>query len=404
MKPIDSSDKLNLVQSDIRGAIYERAVAMERAGIEVLKLNTGNPATFGFTMPDSVRNALLENIDRAVAYCDPRGMLDAREALRQYHTKQGFQDVGLDDIYIGNGVSEMATMVCLCVLNAGDELLVPAPSYSLWTNSAHLAGAKPVFYTCDESADWYPDVADMEKKITARTKAVVLINPNNPTGQVYDPELVKQVAELARRHNLLLIADEIYDRLIMDDMPFQSVAAVAPDMPVVTLNGLSKSHLVCGFRCGWAVITGPETLTRELKEAMTKIAALRLCGNALTQLVIPAAMNDSESTRAMLAPGGRVYEQREAACKALDQLDSLVTYVRPHAAFYVFPKLNDRIKLKDDRKFALDLLEEKHILLVPGSGFDWPAPDHFRLVLLPEPEKTYQAILEIGDFLRDYRQ
>ena len=403
MRPIESSDKLKLVHSDIRGAVYEKALEMERSGIEILKLNTGNPGTFGFTMPDSVRSALLANADRAVAYCDPKGMLEAREALRAYHTTQGIEDISADDIFIGNGVSEMAQMVCASVLSAGDELLMPSPSYSLWSNGAILAGGKPVFYTCDEQADWHPDVADMARKITPRTRAIVLINPNNPTGQVYPPALVEQVAQLAREHDLLLIADEIYDRLIMDDMPFKSVAAIAPDMPVVTLNGLSKSHVICGFRCGWAVVSGPKELTAELKECMMKLSSLRLCGNVLTQLVIPAAMNDPESTRAMLVPGGRLYEQREAAVRALDQL-SCVHYVKPRAAFYIFPRIDSRIVIRDDKKFALDLLEAKHILLVPGSGFDWPVPDHFRLVLLPEPEDTYRAIMEIGDFLENYHQ
>ena len=406
MKPIESSDKLKLIQSDIRGPVYEKAMEMTRAGIDVLRLNTGNPATFGFTMPDSVRNALLSGVDKAVAYCDAKGMPEAREALCAYHRARGMQGITPDDIFIGNGVSEVATMLIESILSRGDELLMPMPSYSLWSNACHLAGGKPVFYVCDEASDWYPDVADMEKKVTDRTRAVLLINPNNPTGQVYPPELVEQVVDFARRHDLLLISDEIYDRLIMDDMPFLSTAAVAPDVPCVTLNGLSKSHLVCGFRCGWAVVSGPRELTGELLECMGKLAALRLCGNALAQLVIPAAMEDDKSTRAMLTPGGRIYEQREAACRALDVLeaDGLLTYRRPHAAFYVFPKLSDRIALKDDRQFAVDLLEEKHILLVPGSGFDWPKPDHFRLVLLPEAQRMYDAIMQVGDFLKNYKQ
>ena len=403
MRPIESSDKLKLVHSDIRGPVYQKALDMERRGIEILKLNTGNPGAFGFTMPESVKTALMANADKAVAYCDPKGMPEAREALRAYHAAQGLKDISADDIFIGNGVSEMAQMLCSCVLSAGDELLMPAPSYSLWSNAAYLAGAKPVFYRCDEAAGWYPDVADMAAKVTARTKAVVLINPNNPTGQVYAPALTEQVAKLCREKELLLIADEIYDRLIMDDAPFKSAAAIAPDIPVVTLNGLSKSHVVCGFRCGWAVVSGPAALTAELKECMTKLSALRLCGNALTQLVIPAAMADPDSTRAMLTPGGRIYEQRAAAVKALDQL-SCVSYLKPQAAFYLFPKISDRVVIHDDRQFAVDLLEAKHILLVPGSGFDWPRPDHFRLVLLPEPEVTYRAILEIGDFLEGYHQ
>ncbi len=405
MKPIESSDKLKIVHSDIRGPVFEKAQEMSRQGIEVLKLNTGNPATFGFTMPPSVKNALLANTDKAVAYCDSKGMPEARQALAEYHTSRGLQDVTPDDIFIGNGVSELAPMICNSILSAGDELLMPAPSYSLWSNAAYLAGAKPVFYICDEQSDWYPDVDDMEKKVTPRTRAVLLINPNNPTGQVYSPELVQRVCDFARRHDLLVISDEIYDRLIIDDVPFRSTAAIAPDMPVVTLNGLSKSHIVCGFRCGWAVVTGPRDLTADLRECLGKLASMRLCGNALTQLVIPAAMNDPESTRAMLVPGGRVYEQREAACRALDQLADrgLVSYRKPHAAFYVFPKLLGG-RVKNDKQFAFDVLAAKHILLVAGSGFDWPTPDHFRLVLLPEADKIYQAILDIGDFLETYQQ
>lgn len=405
MKPVESSDKLKIVHSDIRGPVFEKAQEMSRQGIEVLKLNTGNPATFGFTMPPSVKNALLANADKAVAYCDAKGMPEARQALTKYHTSRGLQDITPDDIYIGNGVSELAPMICNSILSAGDELLMPAPSYSLWSNAAYLAGAKPVFYTCDEASDWYPDVADMEKKVTARTKAILLINPNNPTGQVYAPELVEQVCEFARRHDLLVISDEIYDRLIIDDVPYRSTAAIAPDLPVVTLNGLSKSHIICGFRCGWAVVSGPRDLTATLKECLGKLCAMRLCGNALTQLVIPAAMDDPESTRAMLVPGGRIYEQREAACKALDELADrgLVSYRRPHAAFYVFPKILGG-RVKNDKQFAFDVLDAKHILIVAGSGFDWPEPDHFRLVLLPAAEKIYRAVLDIGDFLETYQQ
>ncbi len=406
MKAIESSDKLKIVHSDIRGPVFEKAQEMSRAGISVLKLNTGNPATFGFTMPASVKNALLANTDKAVAYCDAKGMPEAREALCAYHRSRGLQDITADDIYIGNGVSELAPMLVSSILSAGDELLMPAPSYSLWSNACYLAGGKPVFYLCDEKADWYPDLADMEKKVTDRTRAVLLINPNNPTGQVYDPELVKQVTEFARRHDLLVISDEIYDRLIIDDVPFRSTAAIAPDVPVVTLNGLSKSHIICGFRCGWAVVSGPRELTAHLRENLGKLCAMRLCGNALTQLVIPAAMNDPESTRAMLVPGGRIYEQREAACRALDQLADagLLTYRRPHAAFYVFPRLSEKLGIRDDRQLCFDLLAEKHILMVAGSGFDWPEPNHFRLVLLPEPETLYRAVLDIGDFLQHYHQ
>lgn len=403
MKPIESSEKLKVIHSDIRGPVYEKAMQMRAQGIDVLRLNTGNPATFGFEMPLSVRDALLENADKAVPYCDPKGMTEARQAICDYHTKHGIGGLTPDDIFIGNGVSELAPMILSSILNSGDELLMPAPSYSLWSNGAYLAGGKPVFYICDEASGWYPDVGDMRAKITPRTKAILLINPNNPTGAVYPPEVVQKVIALAREHNLLVISDEIYDRLIMDDLPYISAAALAPDMPVITTNGLSKSHIICGFRCGWAVVSGPRELTGELSECLGKLSSMRLCGNALTQLVIPAALDDPDSTRAMMTPGGRIYEQREAACRALDEIDG-VTYVKPRAAFYVFPKLDPKYGIKDDKKFAFDLLAEKRILLVSGSGFDWPEPDHFRLVLLPEPDEIYRAILDVGDFLRTYRQ
>lgn len=406
MKPIGSSDKMQLIRSDIRGRVYEKSLEMIKQGIHITRLNTGNPATFGFGMPDSVRNALLNNADKAVAYCDPRGMDDARQAIIAYHESRGIQGLTEDDVYIGNGISELASMICTCILSAGDEMLIPLPYYSLWTNAVYLALAKPVFYHCDEKNGWVPDVEDMEKKLTPKTKAVLLINPNNPTGQVYPPAAVQKVVDFARKHELLIISDEIYDRLIFDNAPFESTAKLAPDLPVITTNGLSKSHIICGFRCGWAVISGPRDLTAELNRNMFKLAAMRLCGNALTQLVIPAAMNDPESTIEMISPGGRLYEQRKAAIEELDKLqaEGLIEYNAPMAAFYLFPKVSDRIKVKDDIQLAFDLLESKHILIVNGTGFGWPDPDHFRMILLPEPDELRKSIRDIGDFLRDYSQ
>ena len=406
MRPIEASDKLQNIHSDIRGPVYEKSQEMRRAGIDILRLNTGNPATFGFKMPESVKKALLEHEEEAVAYCDARGMMAARQAIANYHVSRGIEGVTPDDVYIGNGVSEVAEMLCSSILNFGDELLMPRPSYSLWSNGALLAGAKPVFYTCDEKSNWYPDVADMEKLVTDKTKAVLLINPNNPTGQVYPPEVVQEVVNFAKRHDLLIISDEIYDRLIMDGMPYVSTASLCPDWPVVTTNGLSKSHLICGFRIGWLAISGPRELTKGLSQCINKLCALRLCGNALAQLVVPAALEDEASTRAMMSPGGRVFEQRNAACRALDELqeEGILSYNKPHAAFYVFPRIDDHIKIKNDRQMAFDLLESKHILLVAGSGFDWIDMQHFRLVLLPEPEELYKAVKDIGDFLRDYHQ
>ena len=401
---VNRSENLLPVHSDIRGPLYLESQRMAREGIPVLRLNTGNPATFGFGMPDSVRNALLENVDKAVAYCDLKGMMPAREAICAYHKRKGIQDITPEDIYIGNGVSELVLMCLLALCNKGDEILMPSPSYSLWSNSAYIAGAKPVFYVCDESNGWYPDIDDIRKKVTKRTRAIVLINPNNPTGAVYPKQVVEDIVRVARENDLLIFSDEIYDRLVMDGAEHVSTAALAPDLMVITTNGLSKSHIICGFRCGWMCISGSRGRGEDYLEGVFQMAAMRLCSNALTQLVIPAALEDDESTQAMMVPGGRIYEQREAAFREMAKIDGL-TCVKNHAAFYAFPKLDvKKFNITDDRQFAFDLLHEKHIFIVPGSGFDWPAPDHFRIVMLPEPEEMAQAMRDMGDFLRHYHQ
>ncbi len=404
MNPIQSSDRMKNVHSDIRGPVFEKAMEMVSAGIDVLRLNTGNPDTFGFTMPDSVRTALVNNVDKAVGYCDLKGMPEARKAICDYHVGKGLMDLSMDDIFIGNGVSEVVNMAMTTFLNPGDEILIPSPSYSLWTNMAYIVGAKPVLYRCDEASDWYPDVADIRKRITPKTRAIVVINPNNPTGALYSKAVLEQIIQIAREHKLLICSDEIYDRLVMDDLEHVSTAALAPDMPVFTFNGLSKSHIICGFRCGWLAVSGPREQTADLIASITKLAAMRLCGNALTQLVIPAALADEQSTNALIAPGGRIYQQREATINALDQIEG-ITYVKNSAAFYLFPKIDaKKFNITDDKKFVLDLLESKHILLVAGSGFDWPEPDHFRIVMLPEPKVLSQAMQQIGNFLSTYRQ
>lgn len=392
------------VHSDIRGPLFIEANRMSAAGVPVLKLNTGNPASFGFKMPESVRTALISNVDRAVAYCDLKGMPEARQAIYDYHVGKGIQSFSPDNIFIGNGVSEVAQMLTTVLLGPGDELLIPRPSYSLWTNLAVIAGAKPVLYTCDEKSDWYPDLNDIRQKVTDRTRAILIINPNNPTGAVYPDEILRGIVEIAREHDLVLISDEIYDRLVMDDLTHTSTAAIAPDMPVVTFNGLSKSHVICGFRCGWMCISGPESFTSVLTEAVQKLAAMRLCGNALTQLVIPAALADDASTRAMMVPGGRLYEQREATCRALDRIPGL-SYVKNHAAFYLFPRVDaERFNIRSDKQFAMDVLHGTNVLFIPGSGFDWAEPDHFRLVMLPEAAVIEKAIDDIGRFLETYIQ
>ncbi|MGI6029791.1 MAG: aminotransferase class I/II-fold pyridoxal phosphate-dependent enzyme [Candidatus Heteroscillospira sp.] len=403
MKEIKRSQRIAQVHSDIRGPLYQEALRMQREGIDVLRLNTGNPASFGFGMPDSIRAALEHNEDRAVAYCDLRGMTEAREAILAYHKGKGIQNIGMDDIFIGNGVSELVQMALIALLNNGDEVLVPSPNYALWSNCTYIAGGIPVFYNCDESSNWAPDVEDIRRKISPRTRAIVLINPNNPTGTLYSKKQLLDIIEIARQNDLVIFSDEIYDRLVMDGLEHVSTAALAPDLTVVTMNGLSKSHIICGFRCGWMVVSG-SARAADFLDGIVALAAMRLCSNALTQLVIPAALNDPSSTRAMLVPGGRLYEQREAVCRELDKIDG-VSYVRNDAAFYMFPKLDkEKFAITSDRKFAMDYLHAKHVLVIPGSGFDYPDEAHFRIVMLPEPARLAKAMSDLGEFLSDYKQ
>ncbi len=398
------AQKMAHVHSDIRGPLYVESQKMEKEGISVLKLNTGNPATFGFGLPESIRTAMLAGLDHAVAYCDPKGMPEAREAIRDYHLAKGISGITADDIYIGNGVSELVTMALTAFLDAGDELLMPAPSYSLWSNSAYLAGGRPVFYRCNEENSWYPDLDDLRAKITPRTRGMVIISPNNPTGAVYPKPVLEEMLAIARAHGLVVFSDEIYDRLLMDGVEHFSPAALAPDLFTVTFNGLSKSHCICGFRVAWMVFSGPRERAQNYIDGIFQLAAMRLCSNTIPQLAIPAALRDTESTRAMMCPGGRLYEQREVTMRELAKIEG-ISCVKNQAAFYVFPKLDvKRFGILSDKKFAMDLLHRKHILIVPGSGFDWDAPDHFRIVMLPDPNRMAEAIQDIGDFLKDYQQ
>ncbi len=404
MREIIRSDKLQNVHSDIRGPVFVEAMRMRKEGIDVLRLNTGNPATFDFKMPDSVRNALINNADKAVAYCDLKGMPDARESICDYHKGKGIQEITPDDVFIGNGVSELVTMALTALLNYGDEILVPAPDYSLWTNSVWIAGAKPVHYICDEQANWYPDINDIKSKITPKTKALVIINPNNPTGALYPKEVLEELVQVAREHQLVIFSDEIYDRLVMDDLEHVSTATLAPDLLVCTMNGLSKSHIICGFRCGWMVVSGAKDNAKDFIAGLVQLSAMRLCANALMQLVIPAALNDPESTREMIVPGGRLYEQREATCRELAKIDG-ISFVKNSAAFYLFPKIDvKKFNITDDQQFAMDYLHSKNVMIIPGRGFSWTEPDHFRIVMLPEPEQIAKAMRDLGDFLKDYRQ
>ncbi len=404
MNLIMRSDKLKNVHSDIRGPVFVEAMRMRKAGIDVLRLNTGNPAVFGFEMPASVRNALLNNADKAVPYCDLKGMPEAREAICEYHKGKGLQGITPDDVFIGNGVSELVTMALTALLNDGDEILVPAPDYSLWTNSVYIAGAKPVHYICDEQANWFPDPDDIRAKITPRTRAIVIINPNNPTGALYPRELLETLVQIARENRLVIFSDEIYDRLVMDGLEHISTATLAPDLFVVTMNGLSKSHIICGFRCGWMVLSGTKEAASDFAAGLVQLCAMRLCANALTQLVIPAALADPESTQAMIKPEGRLYEQREATCRELDKIEGL-SYVKNSAAFYLFPKLDiKKFNITDDQQFAMDYLHSKNVMIIPGRGFSWNKPDHFRIVMLPEPAVLAKAMRDLGDFLSTYWQ
>ena len=400
---IACSDRLQYVHSDIRGPLYQEALRMEAEGTSVLKLNTGNPGRFGFPLPNPVRQALTLHLDEAVPYCDVRGMKDARNVICTYHIGRGLQGIMPNDVFICNGVSEAASMIMDALIGTGDEVLLPSPCYSLWSNNTYLSGGKPVFYRCDPGNNWNPDIDDIRSKITDRTKALLVINPNNPTGAVYDHETLVAIADVAREHRLVLLADEIYDRLVMDGLRHESLGAVAPDVPCVTFNGLSKSHIICGFRCGWMVFSGPKGELDAVKNGVMKLASMRLCGNALTQLVIPAALVDSESTREMLIPGGRLYEQRQATCEGLDRIEG-VTYVKNSATFYLFPGIKKELfDFADAQDFSMKFLHASHVLVIPGSGFDWHEDLRFRIVMLPEPDVLRKAMNDLKYFLSHHR-
>ncbi|MBQ7689489.1 MAG: pyridoxal phosphate-dependent aminotransferase [Clostridia bacterium] len=404
MESIQRADKMKLVHSDIRGPVFEEANRMRKNGIDVLRLNTGNPGVFGFGLPESVRSAIADHLDQAVPYCDLRGMPAARSAICEYHKTKNLPNINEEDIFIGNGVSELVTMALLPLLNSGDEMLIPSPDYSLWTNSVYIAGGTPVHYICDEKSNWYPDIEDIKSKITPKTKAILVINPNNPTGAVYPDEILMQIAQIAREHDLIVFSDEIYDRLVMDGLKHTSLGVYCPDLFTITFNGLSKSHIVCGYRCGWMIISGNKEKGKDYIAGIQQIAAMRLCANAIMQLAIPAALADFESTNAMMVPGGRLYEQREACCKVLDTIEGL-SYVKNHAAFYIFPKLDvKRFNITDDNQFAFDFLHEKHVMIIPGRGFSWKQPDHFRIVMLPRADQLADAMEKLKDFLATYRQ
>lgn len=404
MKKYEKSTKLDNVCYDIRGPVMDEANHMIANGMEILKLNIGNPAPFQFEAPEEIIQDMILNLRNSEGYSDSKGIFSARKAVMQYCQLKNIPNVGLEDIYIGNGVSEMISMSMQGLLNHGDEILVPAPDYPLWTASVTLAGGKAVHYICDEEAEWFPDLDDMRSKITNRTKGIVIINPNNPTGALYPKELLEEIVEIARQNDLLIFADEIYDRLVMDGLEHTSIASLAPDLFVVTFNGLSKSHRVAGFRCGWMVLSGDKTGGQGYIEGLNMLSSMRLCANVPSQYIIQTALGGYQSVDELLLPGGRIYEQREYIYKALNNIPG-ISAVKPKAAFYIFPKIDtERFHIHNDEKFVLDLLKEKRILLVHGGGFNWGKPDHFRIVYLPRVETLKVAVKRFEDFLSTYQQ
>jgi len=398
------ANKLDNVLYDVRGPVVEEAARMEEMGKKILKLNIGNPAPFGFTAPEEVILDIRDNIPDCQGYSDSRGIFAARKAVMQYAQIKNIPNVSMKDIYTGNGASELIQMSLNALLNNGDEVLIPSPDYPLWTACTNLAGGKAVHYICDEESDWYPDLQDIESKVTSKTKAIVIINPNNPTGALYPKELLEKIVDIARRHELIIFSDEIYDRLVMDGEEHISTASLAPDLFCVTFSGLSKSHMVCGFRVGWMILSGNKEIARDYMEGLNMLSNMRLCSNVPGQSVIQTALGGYQSVNEYIVPGGRVYEQREFIYKAINEIPGL-SAVKPKAAFYIFPKIDvKKFNITNDVQFALDFLREKRVLIVPGSGFNWKQPDHFRIVYLPRMEELSDACNKLKDFFTNYRQ
>jgi len=403
--PVRQSEKLRDVLYDIRGPVSARAAALEAEGHRILKLNIGNPAPFGFDAPAEILQDVIAGLPTAQGYSDSRGIQSARRAVvHHYQLQEGFPSVGIDDVWLGNGASELIQIALQALLNNGDEVLIPIPDYPLWTAVTNLAGGTPVHYLCDEANGWNPDLADLESKITDRTKAIVVINPNNPTGAVYSRETLAGIAELARRHDLVLMADEIYDKILYDDAVHIPMASVAPDVLTLTFNGLSKAYRVCGYRAGWVVVTGPLERARDYLEGITLLASMRLCPNVPAQNAIQVALGGYQSIKELILPGGRLLEQRDTAVAELRKIPG-VSVVQPRGALYAFPRLDPEVyPIVDDQRLVLDLLLEEKILLTQGTGFNWPHPDHLRIVTLPWARDLAEAIQRLGNFLSTYRQ
>jgi alanine-synthesizing transaminase len=404
VKPILKSEKLNHVCYDIRGPVLELAQRMEEEGHKIIKLNIGNVGIFGFDPPEEIQLDIIRNLGNASAYSDSKGIFAARKAIMQYCQEKGIQGVTLDDIYTGNGVSELIVLAMNALLNNGDEVLVPAPDYPLWTAAVSLSGGTPIHYLCDESKEWAPDLADLRKKITPRTKAIVVINPNNPTGAIYSKEVLTELISIAREHDLILFADEIYDKMLYDQEKHVSLASLSTDVVTITFNGLSKNYRSCGYRAGWMVVSGDKEMIRDYIEGLNMLSSMRLCANVPGQYAIQTALGGYQSINDLVAEGGRLAKQRDLAWKLITEIPG-VTCVKPKSALYLFPKLDSEMyPIEDDQQFVADLLKEEKVLLVQGSGFNWIKSDHFRVVFLPHEDVLKEAIGRLARFLERYRQ
>jgi len=404
VKPILKSEKLNHVCYDIRGPVLELAQRMEEEGHKIIKLNIGNVGVFGFDPPEEIQLDMIRNLGNASAYSDSKGIFAARKAIMQYCQEKGIQGVTLDDIYTGNGVSELIVLAMNALLNNGDEVLVPAPDYPLWTAAVSLSGGTPVHYLCDESKEWAPDLVDLRKKITPRTKAIVVINPNNPTGAIYSKEVLTELISIAREHGLILFADEIYDKMLYDQEKHVSLASLSTDVVTITFNGLSKNYRSCGYRAGWMIVSGDKEMIRDYIEGLNMLSSMRLCANVPGQYAIQTALGGYQSINDLVAEGGRLAKQRDLAWKLITEIPG-VTCVKPKSALYLFPKLDSEMyPIEDDQQFVADLLKEEKVLLVQGSGFNWVKSDHFRVVFLPHEDVLKEAIGRLARFLERYRQ
>ena len=404
MREFRKSSKLDNVLYDVRGPVVEEADRMIQKGLEVLKLNIGNPAPFGFRAPEEVISDMSSNLRESEGYSNSKGIWAARKAIMQYAQNLNIPNLSMDDIYTGNGASELINLCMSALLDDGDEILIPAPDYPLWTAFATLAGGKVVHYICDEQSEWYPDLPDIENKITDKTKAIVIINPNNPTGAVYPREVLEGIVKIAREHQLILFSDEIYDRLVMDGYTHTSIASLAPDLFCVTFSGLSKSHMIAGFRIGWMILSGNKEIAKDYIEGIKMLSSMRLCSNVPAQSIVQTALGGTQSVKGYVNESGRVTKQRDFIYERVNSIPGL-SVVKPKAAFYCFPKLDcERFNIHDDMQFAYDLLKRERVLLVQGTGFNWIAPDHFRIVYLPRISVLVEAMDKIEHFLSTYRQ